>query len=153
MKRPESIAAAVFSSDLQSILLIQRRDVPVWVLPGGGIEPNETAEEAIVREVFEETGFKISLKRLVGSYTPINRLARLTYLYEGEILDGHPTTSSETQDVRFFALNNLPNLIPPPYPEWIGQAALPGPTVYQSLSSITYFSLLKYFLFFELEKG
>ena len=49
MKRPESIAAAVFSSDLQSILLIQRRDVPVWVLPGGGIEPNETAEEAIVR--------------------------------------------------------------------------------------------------------
>ncbi len=36
-----------------------------YSLPGGGIEPNETAEAAVIREVFEETSIRVSVERLI----------------------------------------------------------------------------------------
>lgn len=39
-----------------------------WLLPGGGIEPGETAEAAVVREVQEETGILIGNPRFVAVY-------------------------------------------------------------------------------------
>ena len=41
------------------VLLAHRRDIDWWNLPGGGMELNETVEEAIRREVREETGLEI----------------------------------------------------------------------------------------------
>jgi ADP-ribose pyrophosphatase YjhB (NUDIX family) len=143
MEPVESVAGAVFSPDRNSILLIQRRDVPVWALPGGGIEKNETPKEAIVREIFEETGFTVEVKRLVGTYIPINRLTRHTHVYECVILNGSALTSSETRAVEFFPLNALPKLIPPPYREWIMEATVITPPLYKTLSSVTYFVLIK----------
>lgn len=143
MDYPESVAGIIFTPDRKDVLLIQRRDVPVWVLPGGGIEPNETPEEAIAREIFEETGFTVKTERLVGAYIPINKLSRHTHLYECIILKGSPTISSETKAVRFFSLNRLPKLIPPPYPDWIADATTISPPIKKSLTSVTYFTLLK----------
>jgi len=56
---PKSVIGVVFSPDEKQVLLTKRRDVPVWVLPGGGIERNENPEDAIVREILEETGFHV----------------------------------------------------------------------------------------------
>jgi len=142
---PESVIGAVFTSDRKSVLLIQRCDVPVWTLPGGGVELNESPEEAIVREIAEETGFTVQLQRLVGVYTPINKLAKHTHVYECIILKGSPSTSSETRAVQFFPLECLPKLIPPPYREWITDALLMAPPIYKALSSVTYFTLFKNF--------
>ena len=139
---PESVSGAIFSDDHEQVLLIQRRDVPVWVLPGGGIEKGETPEEAIIREILEETGFHVKTLRLAGAYTPINRLARTTHLFECKILSGQPSLSSETRGVRFFSLYKLPPM-PPPYLEWIHDASNTGPTVYRRLDNVTYRSLLK----------
>ena len=50
----------------QRVLLTLRQDFPVWCLPGGGIEPGETAAEAAVREVREETGLEVRLTRMIG---------------------------------------------------------------------------------------
>lgn len=140
-----SIAGAIFSPDRTQILLIKRRDVPVWVLPGGGIEKNESPENAVIREIFEETGFTVKIKRLVGLYIPINRLAKVTHLYECHILHGEAILSSETSGIQFFSLSQLPKEIPPPFREWIEDAQNIQPPVTKKLGSVNYTSLLFYF--------
>jgi len=142
MNFPSSVAGIVFSPDRTSVLLIQRRDVPVWVLPGGGIDPDEKPEEAASREILEETGFTVKASRLVGDYLPINRLAKRTHLYECVILSGSPALSAETRGVRFFPLNQLPPL-PPPYLNWIEDALLEAPPLQKKLTSVTYLVLFK----------
>ncbi len=51
------------------LLLIQRRHAPAqgqWTLPGGRVEPGESAEQAVVREVREETGLEVRVARWIG---------------------------------------------------------------------------------------
>jgi ADP-ribose pyrophosphatase YjhB (NUDIX family) len=140
---PQSVAGAVINSDKSSVLLIQRRDVPVWALPGGGVELNETPEEAIIREISEETGLNVMISRLVGIYTPINKLAKYTYLYECMVLNGKLATSSETRDVQFFPVESLPKLIPPPYREWISDTMIGGDPLHKKIHSVNYLTLFK----------
>jgi 8-oxo-dGTP diphosphatase len=149
---PESVSGAIFNDERRQVLLIQRRDVPVWVLPGGGIEAGETPDEAVIREILEETGFHVKISRLAGQYSPINRLARPTNLYECVILQGKPTPSAETRDVRFFPIDSLPPM-PPPYLEWIQDALKIGPTVHRNLESVTYCNLFKNLLLHPLLVG
>ena len=54
-----SCHVALFRNNKQEILLTLRRDYPVWVMPGGRKNKDETNEETAVREVFEETGLRI----------------------------------------------------------------------------------------------
>ena len=140
---PESVAGVVFSKCRTQVLLTLRRDVPVWVLPGGGIEAGEAPETAIVREILEETGFRVKVVRSAGFYLPINRLAKPTLLYECAVESGSPALSPETRAVRFFPKDHLPPM-PPPYLEWIedADAALDPPLV-KTLDSVNY-KLMKY---------
>ncbi len=146
MNHFESVAGVLFDVRREKVLLTQRRDVPVWVCPGGGVEVGESPVCAIEREFLEETGLTVQASRLVGIYRPINRLAKTTLLYECTPLHGHLTLSSETLDVAFFSLKTLPRLIPPPYLEWIDDAYKIAPPVEKMLSSITYRALVKQFL-------
>lgn len=104
----QSVLAAIFSDDRKELLIVKKRNIPVWVLPGGGIDPNETPEEAIVREVKEETGLNIRVIKKVGEYLPQNRLSNFTHLYECKKVSGKLTTGPETKDLNFFPLHQLP---------------------------------------------
>ena len=146
MSSLESVAGIIFNANRTQVLLIKRRDVPVWVLPGGGIEEMESPENAVIREILEETGLTVKVSRVVGLYTPINRLSRKTALYECTCITGELSLSSETCGVAFFSLNALPKLIPPPYLEWIEEAYSIGPLIKRSLKSVSYASLLRNFL-------
>jgi 8-oxo-dGTP diphosphatase len=143
LMHPQSVAGVLFSPDRTAVLLIKRRDVPIWVLPGGGIDANEPPQHAVEREILEETGFTVKASRLVGNYTPICRLAKQTHLYECTLVSGTATLSAETSGVAFFPLDKLPPM-PPPYPEWIADALKHGAPIQRVLTSVNYPTLLRY---------
>ncbi|NGX29283.1 MAG: RNA pyrophosphohydrolase [Candidatus Anoxychlamydiales bacterium] len=143
-KKDESVISCIFSEDRKKVLLIKRRDVPVWTLPGGGVEDNETIEEAITREILEETGFQTKIKKKVGEYSPINKLAKFTHLFECEIVSGVPTLSDETRDIKNFDVDDLPKLVPPPYPEWVEDSFKDEKKmIKRKLKSVNYLTLAK----------
>jgi 8-oxo-dGTP pyrophosphatase MutT (NUDIX family) len=51
-----------------NVLLQRRRDDGRWGLPGGAIEPGEAPAQALVREVFEETGLRVRPLRVLGVF-------------------------------------------------------------------------------------
>lgn len=145
MKR--SVVTVIFNSEKDQVVLVRRRDVPFWALPGGGIDPGESPATAAIREAQEETGLQVSVVRQAAEYTPINRLANLTYCYECEVVKGTLETGPETKAVQFFPLHALPDSLFFIHRRWIEDALHePNNTVYKKLDYINYVELFKYFL-------
>ena len=145
--RRASVSAIIFDKKKEKVLLIKRRDVPIWVLPGGGIDENESPEAAAVREVLEESGLNIEIKRKISEYSPINKLARVTHLFEGSVVSGTLTTGSETKDVDFFALNALPSPFFFIHQNWLNDALKnQSDVIKRPLNDVSYFAFFKYFL-------
>lgn len=138
--------AIIFNSGRTQVLLVQRQDVSVWVLPGGGIDPGESPEETAIRETLEETGCKVEIIRKAAEYTPINRLARLTHTFECSVVGGKLQTSSESREVRFFDINKLPETLFFIHKEWIEDAVQNRhELIKKPLSQVTYRALFYYF--------
>jgi len=140
----QSVAGIIFTQDSSKVLLIKRMDVPVWVLPGGGVEPGESLSQAVIRELLEETGFHVEIKRKVGEFHPKNKLTQLTHLYECTIIGGSAMTGDETADIQYFPVSNLPRLMPPPYQEWIADSLLHADKpLIKTTHSVTYLTLIQ----------
>ena len=111
-----SITTDGFIIKNKKILLIRRKNPPfkgMWALPGGFIEYKETTEDAVIREVCEETGLKTKIHKLAGVYSDPNRDPRghtITIVYILEIIDGKLIANDDASEVKFFSLKNLPNL-------------------------------------------
>lgn len=60
---------AIIRDQTGRILLQKRSDYGDWGLPGGGMEPGESIEETMIREVKEETGLDVSSYELASIYT------------------------------------------------------------------------------------
>ena len=108
-------SAAIFDGEGR-ILLTRRADNGQWCLPGGRMESGESAAEACEREVFEETGLSVRVKRLVGVYShpdqlviyPDGNKAHIVALhFEADVISGKLGLSNETTDFGYFALQEI----------------------------------------------
>lgn len=146
-KTKESVCCIIFNEKRDQVLLIKRRDIPVWTLPGGGIEAEENPLCAAKREAEEETGFQIEILRKIAKYIPENRFTRITHFYEGKILGGAATESQETKQIDFFPLAALPYKLVDFYRGWIQDALeTKGDRVLEKkIQGTCYRTFLKYF--------
>jgi acetyl-CoA carboxylase carboxyl transferase subunit beta len=66
----DAVGAIVFRED-GAVLLVRRKNPPLagsWTLPGGRVEKKESPEDAIVREVREETALEVVVVKLVETF-------------------------------------------------------------------------------------
>jgi len=115
-----SVSAVVWRDPKRRQLLLMRRsDNGQWGLPGGYVEPGESVVEAASREVYEETGVRIEVGRLVGVYSDParqvieyadgNRVQAVNLCFEATCVGtGTPTTPEETLETGYFEADGLP---------------------------------------------
>jgi ADP-ribose pyrophosphatase YjhB (NUDIX family) len=109
------VRAAVFR-DGGEVLLVKEPDDGRWSLPGGWADVGESASEAAVREVREESGYRVRAVRLISAYDRDRQghpsipyhVYKLVFLCE--ILDDQPSRDTEADGVGFFGENELPEL-------------------------------------------
>ncbi len=104
-------AAVIFDPPRKKILLTRRTDNGQWCLPGGAMDAGESAAECCIREVWEETGLRVCINKLIGIYTTPHRIStyadgnRYQYAsmtFEATITGGEMGLSNETTEIAFF---------------------------------------------------
>ncbi|NIS81237.1 MAG: NUDIX domain-containing protein [Anaerolineales bacterium] len=114
------------------ILLTKRQDFPIWCLPGGEVEDNESIVEAALREAKEETGLNVELIRFVGLYSRPNWWDGGSHeiIFSARVVGGELVTSSdETTDAKFYNPSELPEDLVWWHHQRILDALGPGKTV------------------------
>ncbi len=77
-------STAIIPYPNNKILLIKRNTRPFvgfWALPGGRMDPGETIEQTVIREVKEETGLDVKIIRIVGEYVERGAREEIDYEY------------------------------------------------------------------------
>ena len=109
-------SSIIFDESREKILLTKRTDNGRWCLPGGGMDPGESVEEACIREAYEETGLRVKVTRLVGvymspdlviEYADGNIFHPVSLSFEVEITGGELGLSDETTEVGYFTIEDV----------------------------------------------
>ena len=115
-----SVSAVIF--DRRGRLLLQQRsDGGQWGLPGGSVEIGESLADAVRREVAEETGLAVAVRRLVGVYSaPRLQVVRypdgnvwhyVNVCFECAVRRGALRTCDETLALEYFTPRRLPRTL------------------------------------------
>ena len=108
------VRGAVFRDD--TILLVRERADGCWTLPGGWADVGESPSEAVVREVYEESGYETRTTKLLAvcdrnkyEYPP-SRHHTYQLFIQCELIGGSPKQNIETDGAEFFREHELPQL-------------------------------------------
>lgn len=98
----------------EKICLVRGQGEDSWALPGGFGEVGYSPTENILKEIEEETGFKVKVERLLAVFDT-NRFQLQSkqytkFVFGCKLLDGQFQENQEIADLQFFAIDQLPNL-------------------------------------------
>ena len=132
---PRLVGVVAFIERNDSLRLERRADFGTWPgLPSGALDDDETVEEAIARQVREETGLETVSIELFGVFSDPSRIVAypdgnvfrlLTLAFAVEVAPGEPELSSESLELRFVPLARVSELA-------IGPALVPLVDAYLS---------------------
>ena len=112
-------SAVIFDEAREKVLLTRRTDNGRWCVPGGGLEAGESVEEACLREVWEETGLRARVTRLIGVYSDPDQLVIysdgnkaffVVLSFEVEVIGGELGLSDETTEAGYFSLAEMDSM-------------------------------------------
>ena len=98
---PLTVHQAVIVGE-QGVALALRAELRGWELPGGEALPGESGEQAVAREVLEETGVEVRVDGLSGEYLRSGFRPHRARVYRCRALAGAPRPSRETPRVAWF---------------------------------------------------
>jgi ADP-ribose pyrophosphatase YjhB (NUDIX family) len=112
--RVDCVGALVYDEQ-HRLLLVQRANEPsrgLWSLPGGRVEPGEDDPAAVVREVAEETGLRVTVGELVGEVEREGPNGQLYVIrdYAAEPVGGTLTPGDDATDAKFVSRDEFENL-------------------------------------------
>lgn len=109
------VRGAVFREG-QIMLVREVVDQHRWTLPGGWADVNLSGAENCAKEIREESGFIVSVRKLVAAWdhakqghVPPNPFSTMKLFYLCDIIGGTATPSLETSEIGFFAEHELPD--------------------------------------------
>ncbi|WP_049573188.1 NUDIX domain-containing protein [Nonomuraea sp. SBT364] len=123
------------------LLVARHGDIGLWATPGGGVDPDERPEDAVVRELREELGIEVEVRGLIGAYGGPDfrtlypnghQVAYVIITYACAIVSGTPTPDGdEINDARWVTEPELaglemtawsPHVLPHVFAWWRDQA-------------------------------
>lgn len=119
---PAHLGANVLITCNGKLLLEKRRDSDLWGLIGGGVKNHETEAQALIREIYEELGVRISMQQLrkLAVYGEPGRIAayrdgsiwRMVIVVFALELEEEPklVMSEESKALRFFSKEELKDI-------------------------------------------
>jgi mutator protein MutT len=118
--------AGIIRNDLGEILLQNKGNGEKWSLPAGAIELGEAPAEAVVREIWEETGLYVVPKKLLGvfggkdfryQYPNGHQVEYNVFMFDCVIQSGELSpVDNETAELQYFSPRDMPELALP-YPK------------------------------------
>ncbi len=105
------VRAAVF--DQGRLLLVREVSDGGWTMPGGWADVGDVPSEAAEREAWEETGFRVKARKVIGVYdanriAPFQLFHAFKVVFLCELLGGEARSSRETSEVGFFGRVEIP---------------------------------------------
>jgi ADP-ribose pyrophosphatase YjhB (NUDIX family) len=108
------VRGAAFDDRGRVLMVREVEDGGRWTLPGGWADVNLTAAESVIKEMREETGFEVSVRKLAAVWDrtrqghPAGVFSCCKFFFICDIVAGVATTGLETSEVGWFAEDNVP---------------------------------------------
>jgi len=122
------------------VLLVKHTYIEGWHLPGGGIGVGESAQEAVIREVHEETGYMLTQRPELICISQCKDTSKrdhvALFLIEGFFKKRQEFSSFEISDAKFYSIDNLPSDIDEMTKIWLADALSKSQRVKEALKII-----------------